>query len=495
MSSIRRVTGSASAPVNLTAASGTITPNAATGSLFRHTATADVQLADPIGGADGQSVVVEILASGADRVLSFPGSTAALTIPSGQVWSGTLRYRAADTLWLLDDGTAGAAAVGATTGARTVYSFDPPPGLTPVVTGSASQTTTIQAHLDYVKAQWGGGCVVVTSPGGDVTCGGTAGLVIPAGVQLRSDGKTKLYFPNLTTGSAITVNDTDCTPLVGVWIDGPNWNPTVLAYPSGNASVGINVTGTGLRFYDIKVRYFGAGWFWANSHTYIAKVYGGSTGNCGVAIYDDGEGNTLTENGESIAYIGHTLHNSLLGIWATGNNLDLHLIGGSIDYCTEFGRISNAHVYLTSTHLETTGASSTSYLFDVRNNSHVYMSNLEIIMGGRAHIFNPAFGPVNYSYGKAQFQNVSVYFTDAAAAAYTRYDEDLISWESGATTKTIYTPFPLRWCAISVEFVATDGFGIPNDDRVRISALTTSTGQLTLTAPTFAGQRWVCVQY
>lgn len=90
-------------PITLTASNGTITPNAATGSTFRHVATADVALAEPTGGIDGQEIAVAVLASGGSRTLSFAGGITSVTIPSGQWWVGKLRNDAATTTWLLDD--------------------------------------------------------------------------------------------------------------------------------------------------------------------------------------------------------------------------------------------------------------------------------------------------------------------------------------------------------------------------------------------------------
>lgn len=88
------------APVTITYAA-TITPNAAAGNLFRCTATGDLTLADPTGPTDGQTVDVEILASGADRALTVGGT--ATTIPSGKWWLGTLRYSSTATGWFLVD--------------------------------------------------------------------------------------------------------------------------------------------------------------------------------------------------------------------------------------------------------------------------------------------------------------------------------------------------------------------------------------------------------
>jgi hypothetical protein len=104
-------------PISLTASTGTITPNAATGSLFRHVATANVVLADPTGGVDGQAVTVEVRASGGTRTLSFAGASSdAVVIASGQTWSGTFRLEAATSTWLLDDGSGSGGASSGTAG-------------------------------------------------------------------------------------------------------------------------------------------------------------------------------------------------------------------------------------------------------------------------------------------------------------------------------------------------------------------------------------------
>lgn len=139
------------APHNLPYA-GTITPNAATGALFRITAPGDFTLAEPINGTDGQAVVVEVLASGGNRTVSFVGATS-VTIPSGSRWTATLRFNQADNVWLMvsggsgggGGGTSGVVSVNGLTGAVVLDADDLADGSTKV-----QMTTAERAKLGGV---------------------------------------------------------------------------------------------------------------------------------------------------------------------------------------------------------------------------------------------------------------------------------------------------------------------------------------------------------
>jgi hypothetical protein len=89
----------AAAPVTVTYAAS-VTLNASLGCVFRVTATGNLTLTDITNGVDGQAVALEVLASGADRTLTITGGGTS-TVPSGQWWTGTFRYNAALTNWLL----------------------------------------------------------------------------------------------------------------------------------------------------------------------------------------------------------------------------------------------------------------------------------------------------------------------------------------------------------------------------------------------------------
>jgi hypothetical protein len=88
----------ATAPVTVSYAAS-ITLNAATGCVFRVTATGDFTLADITNGVDGQQVSLEVLASGAARTVTITGAIP-ITVPVGQWWSGTFRYNATADVWL-----------------------------------------------------------------------------------------------------------------------------------------------------------------------------------------------------------------------------------------------------------------------------------------------------------------------------------------------------------------------------------------------------------
>lgn len=88
----------ATAPVTVTYAAS-LTVNAALGSVFRVAATGDLTLTDITNGVDGQTVTLEVLASGANRVLTIGAD--ASTIPSGTRWFGSFHYNAGVTTWIL----------------------------------------------------------------------------------------------------------------------------------------------------------------------------------------------------------------------------------------------------------------------------------------------------------------------------------------------------------------------------------------------------------
>jgi hypothetical protein len=87
----------ATAPVTVTYAAS-VTLNAALGSVFRVTATGDLTIADITGGTDGQTVHLEVLASGGARTVTV--GTATTPVASGQWWTSSFRYNAGAGGWL-----------------------------------------------------------------------------------------------------------------------------------------------------------------------------------------------------------------------------------------------------------------------------------------------------------------------------------------------------------------------------------------------------------
>lgn len=89
----------ATAPITVVYAAS-ITLAASTGSVFRVTATGNLTLADITNGTDGQTVALEVLASGADRTVTVTGGSTT-NVPSGTWWTGNFRFNATANAWLL----------------------------------------------------------------------------------------------------------------------------------------------------------------------------------------------------------------------------------------------------------------------------------------------------------------------------------------------------------------------------------------------------------
>lgn len=387
------------------------------------------------------------------------------------------------------------AAIGAINAAYTVYSTEPPPGLTAIAAdGTTNDASTVQAHLNYVKNTYGGGHVVLSKPGGAIKF--NTGITIPAGVQLVSNEHTRLDFSGIGSGTAITVNDQDFTPLVGVYLEGPN-----AAGSLANASTGISVTGIGLRFYNTRIRYFGRGVDVTHSNTFILTFVGGDIGHCGTCIYADFEAAGAIVAGERIVFEHFTIYNAARGMNVTGNGTSFYLTNCSVDFCMEFGRILNAWMYFTGDHLEGSGGSGTpGYLFDVTGNSHMFFSNTNIIMAGGGtnnlnYLFNPANGPSNYGFGRAVFATCNAFFVDQNGSALNFWSEHMLSWPAGTTTQSLYVPWPIRWCAVTAEFCATDGYSRDTADTVQITGMNSPAGRLTLTTPSSGAQRWIRLRF
>lgn len=354
----------------------------------------------------------------------------------------------------------GTAVTGVLNAQHTIYSAAPPAetGLSPLpASATVDATAIVQAHLDYVAATWGGGQVVVTKSGTPRTIKFLTGLTIPARVQLVSDESTIFDFTEMSTsGHAITVEDEEFTPMVGVWIAGPEDDGSV-----SGTSIGVHITGIRLRFYNCHVQWFGRGWDMAHDETWLVSVIGGSTHNCGTCVYVDNVAASADNAGEGMVLDHHTLFNAGRGFIATGNGVDFKMTNCSIDFCEEFGYISDAWVYLTACHLESQGGISGTYLFDVRGNSKVQFANVDVIMGEGTtgdlnYLFNHSEGPSNYGNGRASFTNTKIFCKSPAGADVTQWSEHMFEWPNDGSTTVVdmFTPFPLFWCPVSAHEVA-----------------------------------------
>lgn len=373
----------------------------------------------------------------------------------------------------------------------TVDVFNPPAGagLTPAVgDNTTDDKPAVQAALDYVKAAHGGGRVVVSKPN-VVGVRFLSGLTIPAKVQLVSDEATLFNFSGLpANATAITVNDTNFTPVVGVRMDGGKF--TVNPVAGSETTTGISVTGVNTNVEKVSLQYFGTGIDLAHQSTFLNTFTDCRLGRCDLIINADIEGRGVGNAGERWVFRGCVLANSTRAYLASANGCHLRFEDCSIDFCTEIGKVNNATVHH-SGHIET---NSTPHLFDVTGNSQMFFSKTTFVLG-KCVLFKTGQGPSNYGFGAARFDNCGAYFTTNLDVGTNRKSEELLSWPANTTTITLYVPWPLKWCAITADFCFNDGVGVPNADKVLVSSMVSTTGALTLTAPTNAAARWVRVKF
>jgi hypothetical protein len=378
----------------------------------------------------------------------------------------------------------------------TIYADSPSGGLTAVTfNNTTNDQPALQAQLNYLSSTYGGGRLVLSKPNG-TGVKINSGITVPAKVQLVSDETTLINATAITSGAAITVNDTNFTPLVGVRMDGGMFTPT--SADLTNSYTGISVTGTGLKFEKCHLQYFARAIDITHSNTFGLTFQDFTIDHCATGLYGDHEAAGTSNSGEKITYSGGSIANSVRGFRLTGNGTHTRFTDTSIDFCAELGSVNNAHVFIQG-HLESGGDGVNNYLFDVTGNSVFDVADTQIVMGGRTgglyYIFKQTAGPSNYAFGSARFRGVHCFFTDSDGASKNIRSEEMVDWPATTTTKTISTPFPLRWCTTTAQFCITDGGGLPNSDVIYVSASNTSTGKITLTAPSNANFRWALVRF
>lgn len=382
----------------------------------------------------------------------------------------------------------GGSSSGSTSGGwPTVYADNPPAGLTAVAfNNTTNDAPALQAQLDYVKNTYGGGRVVLSKPSGAGVKWNT-GITIPAKVQLWSDQVTLINATAITSGAAITVIDNDFTPLVGIRMDGGMFSPTAADLTS--SYTGISVTGHGLEFEDCMLQYFGRGYDLAKNGTYIVTIRGGSTTRCATCVYLDIEAVGSIVAGERVTIKDHTIANAVRGFNASAGGCHLRLENVSTDFVDEVGRINNARVFY-SGHIETNDP----YLFDMTGNAMLFMTDTELVLG-QAIMVKAGQGPANLGFGGVRVQNSNAFFTNNIGVSGNVRSEHTFLWPANTTTQTVYVPWALKWCPVSVSFVWLDGNIPPNNDQITITGSTSAAGQINLSAPTNASARWAIIRF
>lgn len=409
------------------------------------------------------------------------------------------------TKWADNTTTWGAdarALLGGYNASRTMYADDPHPGVTAVVAnGSTNDAATVQTQLNYVKTTWGAGVLVLPA---NKTLKMNAGITIPAKVQLVYAG-TVLDFSALstTTGVAVTVSDSDFTPLVGTggMIVGPSGDPRGTPTNTADVSVGVKVTGVRLDFIDFNVRSFGRGVDTAQSETWSLTFRGGSIYQCYYCIWADNNADVASNAGESIVFDGLTIYNAVRGMRICGNGVSAFFTHCRIDYLlTRFGELEDARVHFTNCHIEV-GGTQIAYLFDVDKNAHVDFTATYILMGAGSpnitfYLFNPAKAPWNPGFGGARFSGAKIFYVNPSAANSEQRSEYMVAFPSGTTTLALHTPYPIRWCPVSAEFVSSDSTRVANTDQAYVTWTDASTGNITVTASASSGStRWVRIKF
>lgn len=401
------------------------------------------------------------------------------------------------------------ATIGAVNAQRTIYAFEPEPGLTAIVANGTDQSAALQALLDVAAAR-GGWTVDVSNPGAAIKLNTGITVNAAAGVSLVSDPSTLLDFTGISTTAGVAVTITggaaasgeESTPLAGVRLAGPSGDPRSTPSNTSDVSTGIKASGIRMIFRDIYISNFGRGVDLANSNTFSVTFSGGAIDKCYVCIYADQVARSAIENGESFVFEDFTIFNAVKGGRITGNGVSFFFNKCRIDYLlTRFFEIEDAWVYFTSCHIEV-GSTQISYLFDVDKNAHVNFTACHIIMGAGSpnithFLFNPAKPPWNLMYGVARFANTDVFYVDPSGNGQERFSEDVVLLPASQTTFTYHTPFPIRWCAVSAEFVSSDFRTLPATfDQLRVTWSDSTTGNITVTASAAnASDRLIRIRY
>lgn len=373
---------------------------------------------------------------------------------------------------------------------RAVLSWTPSSesGLTAMaVNNTTNDATAAQAILNYLNATYGVGSRMFVRGG---TSRMTSGITKPTGVQIIGTELSRWDFWDAGNVTALTVTDDNFTPIRGLRITG-NQTGSNTATPNTTTSVGMSVTGARLNFEDLLIQGFNQGLDVTNNNTYIHNYDRCYWDNCMIAINADlannfGAGGAAVSNsGERMNFNKCTVANSGTGFLASTSGLGLNFTGTSIDYCRVFGRIQDAHVFITAgSHLETTGGTTpNSYLIDMNFASRLTIADTNFIMGSQGvfYVVNTATASPGY-YAMAHFDGCHAYYVVPTGVTSTRaeFSEQVFPVTTGASTITVASFFITKWNAIKVNVVAWNGNPAANV-TARISAIDHVNGTVTVT--------------
>jgi len=400
----------------------------------------------------------------------IPVDTLATGTPTGS------KFLRDDRTWQLPP-SAGSGGVPAA--ARTVYLTDPPAGsgLSAVLANNTDERAKVQAALDYVDATWSSGTVI--GPIGS-TVKINSGITIPTQVQLQN---TKLDASSMTgTGFAITVNDSDFAPLYNVRLDGPGRSSTVK---------GLSVSGTGQRFEQVAIRYFGRNLDVAHSNTYINTFVQCAIGESDLCVYQDLTAAGATNAGEKTIFEDCAFFNSAQIFQVTNNQGGVFIKGCSLDYAALMGYFADSHVFLTDSHIESNAVTTPSgYFFEPAFQTRLSFTACNFIMGstggeGLRFIIRPNTGPSVNGKGRVQWATCDAYFVDTSHNGQQRFSDELMWIDPSTTAKTFETPFISNWGPVTADTGRYQG-----DTHAQATVVVSTgfsagaqNGQVTVTAP------------
>jgi len=348
----------------------------------------------------------------------------------------------------------------------------------------------LQAMLNYLKTSYGGGQLVLP-PGRTSNCNST--VTIPAGVQVVGSATSVWDFWYAGAAvNAVVVNDKECTPIIGLKIKGIQWDANQVNHNT-TTSTGIRITGSTLNFVDVQIYGFNWGVDYTNDNTYLVTFVRSSITNFMVAVNLDldnvwtGGPAKIANSGERMSFTDCVIANCDTVYWATGDGAGLFFLHTSMDFVVTWGRQQNAHVFLTSCHLESTYSGRNRFLFDIAVNSRLSMVNRLFILGtaGIYHAINPANAPWNLGWGMVNFTSCNASYAPSPAAqtakaVNTDFSECLVLVPAGATKVVVASFFISRWNPVKAAVVAASG-GPAAEVTVRVSAVSVADATVTLT--------------